>query len=298
MKRPAGALGLALTGSFVLVARFANQIAPLDPNHVVGNALQAPSAVHRFGTDYAGRDQFTLVILGVQNTATVVVWAALMSAGLGLTIGAIAGYRAGGLLDRAILRVIELLQTVPRFLLVLLVLTLFGATQRNIIISLGLTMWTLLARVVRAEALSVRRRDYVNAARASGAGDSRIIFRHIVPNIMPTATVVIALNASAVILIEAGLAFLGVSDTEHVSLGQLISTANGYFQQAWWMSVYPGLALVSAVLGINLLADALNDVLNPRHRQVAAALPRARRIRDTLTASLRRRSESRAADPS
>ncbi len=279
LKRPAGALGLALTGSFVLVARFANQIAPLDPNHVVGNALQAPSAVHRFGTDYAGRDQFTLVILGVQNTATVVVWAALMSAGLGLTIGAIAGYRAGGLLDRAILRVIELLQTVPRFLLVLLVLTLFGATQRNIIISLGLTMWTLLARVVRAEALSVRRRDYVNAARASGARDSRIVFRHIVPNIMPTAIVVIALNASAVILIEAGLAFLGVSDTENVSLGQLISTANGYFQQAWWMSVYPGLALVSAVLGINLLADALNDVLNPRNRRAATALPRARRIR-------------------
>jgi len=288
-------LGLVLTGSFLLVARFANQIAPLDPNHVVGNALQAPSAVHRFGTDYAGRDQFTLVILGVQNTATVVIWAALISAGLGLTIGAIAGYRAGGLLDRAILRVIELLQTIPRFLLVLLVLTLFGATQRNIILSLGLTMWTLLARVVRAEALSVRRRDYVNAARACGARDSRIIFRHIVPNIMPTATVVIALNASAMILIEAGLAFLGVSDVEHVSLGQLISTANGYFQQAWWMSVYPGLALVSAVLGINLLADALNDVLNPRNRRLASAVPRARRIRDAVAAGSRRRSESRAA---
>lgn len=266
MKQPAGVLGLALTGSFVLVARFANQIAPLDPNHVVGNALQAPSAAHRFGTDYAGRDEFTLVIHGVQTSGTVVVWSALISAALGLTVGAIAGYRAGGLLDRALLRVIELLQTIPRFFLVLLVLTLFGATQRNIIISLGLTMWTLLARVVRAEALSVRRRDYVEAARAAGARDTRIIFRHVVPNVMPTAIVLIALNASAVILIEAGLAFLGVSDTRHISLGQLISTANSYFQQAWWMSVFPGVALVIAVLGINLLGDALNDALNPRQR--------------------------------
>lgn len=276
VKRPAGALGLALTSSFLLVARFANQIAPLDPNHVVGNALQAPSAAHRFGTDYAGRDQFTLVIRGVQTTGTVVVWAAVIFASLGLTIGATAGYYAGGLLDRAILRVIELLQIIPRFFLILLVVSLFGATQRNIILSLGLTMWTLLARVVRAETLSVRRRDYVEAARAAGARDSHIIFRHVVPNIMPTATVVIALNASAVILIEAGLAFLGVSDTQRVSLGQLISTANGYFQRAWWMSVYPGIALLVAVLGINLVADALSDVLNPRQRRAARAPGRAR----------------------
>ena len=287
MKRPAGALGLALTGSFVLVARFANRIAPLDPNHVVGNALQAPSAAHRFGTDYAGRDEFTLVIRGVQTTGTVVVWAALISAGLGLTIGAIAGYYAGGLLDRALLRVIELLQIIPRLFLVLLVVTLFGATQRNIIISLGLTMWTLLARVVRAEALSVRRRDYVEAARASGARDTRIILRHVVPNIMPAATVVIALNASAVILIEAGLAFLGVSDTQHVSLGQLISTANSYFQLAWWMSVFPGVALLIAVLGINLLADGLGDVLDPRRRDAASVAPLTIRMGRAVNAGRR-----------
>ena len=255
-----------MTGSFVLVAKLADQIAPLDPNHVVGNALQAPSAAHRFGTDYAGRDEFTLVVHGVQTTMTVVIWAALISAGLGLTIGTTAGYRAGGLLDRAVLRVIELLQTIPRFFLVLLVLSLFGATQRNIIVSLGLTMWTLLARVVRSETLTVRHRDYVRAARAAGARDIHIVVRHIIPNILPTATVLIALNASAVILIEAGLAFLGVGDTQHVSLGQLISTANGYLQQAWWMSVFPGIALVVAVLGINLLADALGEALDPRRR--------------------------------
>lgn len=270
-KRPAGALGLVMTGSFVLVGRFADRIAPLDPNHVVGNALQAPSAAHRFGTDYAGRDEFTLVVHGVQTTMTVVLWAALISGALGLTIGATAGYRAGGLLDRAVLRVIELFQTIPRFFLVLLIISLFGATQRNIILSLGCTMWTLLARVVRSETLTVRHREYVKAARAAGARDAHIVVRHIIPNILPTATVLIALNASAVILIEAGLAFLGVSDTQHISLGQLISTANAYFQQAWWMSVFPGIALVIAVLGINLLADALGDVLDPRRRARSAS---------------------------
>lgn len=268
-----------MTGSFALVAKLADRIAPLDPNHVVGNGLQAPSAAHRFGTDYAGRDEFTLVVHGVQTTMTVVIWAALISAGLGLTVGATAGYRAGGILDRAVLRVVELLQTIPRFFLVLLVLSLFGATQRNIILSLGLTMWPLLARVVRAETLTVRHRDFVEAARAAGARDTHIVVRHVIPNILPTATVLIALNASSVILIEAGLAFLGVGDTQRVSLGQLISTANGYLQQAWWMSVFPGTALVIAVLGINLLADALGEVLDPRRRAVALSRTLTRRWR-------------------
>lgn len=277
LARPAGVIGLTLTGSIVAVALLAHRIAPGDPLHAGSRALLSPSAAHRFGTDYAGRDMFTAVVHGVVTTMTVVFWAAIISAVIGLTLGAVAGYR-GGLIDWVLLRITELFQCVPRFFLALLVLTLYGATERNIILTLGLTMWTLLARVVRAEVLSVRQRDYVEAARAAGSGGIRIVTRHVIPNIMPTAIVVIALNASAVILLEAGLAFLGLGDPYHLSLGQLVGNANAYFQQAWWLSVFPGVALLMAVLGINLLADALGNVFNPHGRQAAPVVTLTRRV--------------------
>ena len=268
-------IGLLLTGFTVCVALFARHLAPGDPLHVVGLGLRPPSAAHRFGTDYAGRDEYTAVVHGVGTSMVVVLWAGLISAAVGLTIGAVAGY-VGGVLDRLLVRTTELFQTVPRFFLALLVLTVYGATERNIILTLGLTMWTLLARVVRAEVLSVRQREYVLAARASGARAGRIIKRHILPNVLPAAIPVMALNASAVILVESGLAFLGIGDPNRLSLGQLISNANSYFLEAWWMSVFPGVALVIAVLGINLLADGLNDAVNPRR---AATVERRHRMR-------------------
>jgi len=259
--RPAGAVGLVLLLVVVVVSLFASRLAD-NPFLLDNPSLQPPSPSHRFGTDNLGRDLFDAVVHGMRTSMTVVAWVTLISAVIGVAVGAAAGYR-GGVVDRVLMRVTELFQSIPRFFLALLAMSVFERTLQNLILVLGLTSWTFLARMVRAETLSIRTRDYVESARSCGAGDLRIVLRHIVPNILPTATVVISLGASRVILLEAGLAFLGLSDQNRMSLGYLINNAQQFLQQAWWMSVFPGVAIVVAVLGINLLADTLNDVLNP-----------------------------------
>jgi len=276
--RPAGAVGLALTLVVGLTALLAARIAPGDPFLLDNPALLAPSGAHLFGTDNLGRDLFRAVVNGVRTSMTVVVLVSAISALVGLTVGAVAGYR-GGWVDRVLMRITEYFQSIPRFFLALLALSLWGRTLQNLIVVLGLTSWTLLARVVRAESLSIRTRGFVEAARSYGASDTRILVRHMIPNLLPSAIVVISLNASQVILLEASLAFLGLGDQTRMSLGFLINNAQPFLEQAWWMSVFPGLTILVAVLGINLLADTLNDVLNPLLRRDAAPAPPQRSVR-------------------
>lgn len=259
---PAGALGLVLTAIVVLVAVFADQLAPGDPFAASGGSLDPPSSAHWMGTDNLRRDILRGVVHGARTSMTVVVAVVAISAVLGIVVGAVAGYR-GGLLDDVLMRVTEMLQSVPRFFLAILVVGLFGAGMDKLILLLGLTSWPLLARVVRAETMSVKRWAFVESARAIGAGDTRILFRHVIPNVLPAAVVVISLMGSRVILIEAGLSFLGLGDPNQISWGYLINNAQRFLTVAWWMSVFPGLAIVVAVLGLSLLSDALNDVLNP-----------------------------------
>lgn len=262
VSRPAGALGLALIVLIVILAIFAGVIAPGDPFALKNPALLAPSGAHFFGTDNLGRDMFRAVVNGLRTSMSVVLWVTVISAVIGLAIGALAGYR-GGLVDRTLMRLTEYFQAIPAFFLALLALALLGRTLQNLILVLGLTSWTLLARVVRADALSLRTREYVMASRSFGASATRLLLHHIIPNLLPSALVVISLNASRVILVEAGLAYLGLGDPNQMSLGFLIFNAQQFLQQAWWMSVFPGIAILLAVLGINLLADSLNDVLDP-----------------------------------
>jgi peptide/nickel transport system permease protein len=175
--------------------------------------------------------------------------------------------------DSVLMRVVDLMQSVPRFLLAIVVVSLLGSGQEKLVLLLGLTSWTFLARLVRAEVLSMKRREFVEAARAAGAGDLRVLLRHVLPNVLPAVVVVLPLFASRIVLIEAGLAFLGLTDPARVSLGFLISEAQPHLQYYWWLSVFPGLALVTLVLGLNLVGDAVNDVLNP----TATSARRARR---------------------
>lgn len=265
VRRPTGATGVALTALVVGLALFAPLIARGDPFALDSPALLSPSTVHVFGTDNLGRDLFRAVLHGLRTSLTVVLWSTLIAAVIGITVGAIAGFR-GGRVERALMRITEYFQSIPTFFLALLALALLGRTLENLVLVLGLTSWTLLARVVRADALSLRTREYVHAARSFGASDLRIVVRHVLPNLLPAALVVISLNASRIILIEAGLAFLGLGDPHSMSLGFLINNAQPFLQQAWWMSVFPGVTILLAVLGINLLADALNDVLDPMVR--------------------------------
>jgi peptide/nickel transport system permease protein len=259
---PAGALGMVLTVLVVLVALFADQLSPGDPFAASGESLEAPSADPWFGTDNLRRDILRGVIHGARTSMTVGLAVVAISSVLGIVIGAVAGYR-GGLVDDILMRLTEMLQAIPRFFLAILVVGLFGAGMDKLILLLGLTSWPLLARVVRAETMSVKQWPFVESARAIGARDGRILLHHVIPNVLPAAVVVISLMGSRVILIEAGLSFLGLGDPNQISWGYLINNAQRFLTVAWWMSVFPGLAIVVAVLGLSLLSDALNDVLNP-----------------------------------
>jgi len=259
---PAGVLGLVVTLAVSAVALFADQIASGDPFAADGGPLAPPSWDHPMGTDNLRRDLLRAVVHGARTSMTVVAAVVAVSSVIGIVVGAVSGYR-GGFVDDVLSRVTEMFQSIPRFFLAILVVGLFGPGLDNLILLLGFTSWPLLARVVRADSLSLKEREFVAAARAAGAGDARILFRHVVPNLLPAAVVVISLTASRVILIEAGLAFLGLGDPNLISWGFLINNAQRFLTVAWWMSVFPGLAIVVAVLGLNLLSDALNDVLNP-----------------------------------
>ncbi len=262
LRHPAGVVGLALTILLVAVGLLARHVAPGDPFAYAGKPLQPPSGAHWFGTDNLGRDVAKAIVHGMRTSALVVLWVIAISSVIGLVIGAIAGY-FGRLVDDLLMRLTELFQAIPRFFLVLLVLSVFGSGTRLLIIALGFTSWPLLARVVRAEVLSLRERQFVEAARSVGASDARIVVRHILPNVVPAAVVMIALLASRVILLEASLSFLGLGDANVMSLGFLVANAQRFIRVAWWMSVFPGATLAVAVIAVNLLADGLNDTFTP-----------------------------------
>jgi peptide/nickel transport system permease protein len=254
--------GLTLTSLVVLVAAFADRLAPSDPFKPVGRTLRSPSAAHLMGTDHLGRDVLSGVVQGAQTSLQIVVWVTLISLVVGVVLGTVAGYR-GGVVDDLVTRLAELVQSVPRFFLAIVVVTWLGRSSQNLIVLLGLTSWPLLARVVRVETMSVRRREFVEAARSLGATNTRIVLRHVLPQTVAAALVVISVTAARIILLEASLAFLGLTDPNVMSWGNLINSAQSYLRQAWWMSVFPGAAIAVATIGLNLLSDGLNDLLNP-----------------------------------
>jgi peptide/nickel transport system permease protein len=262
LRTPAGVLGAGLTLVISVVALLAPALAPHNPVLLDVPPLERPSLLYPFGTDHLGRDILSGVLLGARPAMTVVLAVAASTAVLGILLGSLAAY-CGRWIDDLITRLAEVVQAVPRFFLAILVAAYFGGDLRNLIILLSLTSWPFLARVVRAECLSVVQREYVSAARLVGASGARILVRHVVPNILPSALVVLAITGSRVILLESSLSFLGLGDPELISWGFLLNNAQGFLQTAWWMAVFPGLAIVAAVLGLNLLADALTDLLNP-----------------------------------
>jgi len=262
LRRPGGAVGLGVVGALGILGLLAGRLAPADPLAMAYPTFQRPSRRFPLGTDAVGRDASSRVVHGIATSLTVVVAVMVIVTVIGVTMGALAGYR-GGLLDSLIMRLVDMVQAVPDFLLAIVVVALLGAGYDKLILLLGLTSWTFLARIVRAEVLSVKQRDFVESARSIGATNQRILLRHVLPNVVPAVVVVLPLLASRLVLIEAGLSFLGLGDPENVSLGLLIAEAQPHLQYYWWLSVFPGLVLVALVLGLNLAGDALNEVLNP-----------------------------------
>lgn len=275
--RPGGAAGLALVSSVAVVGLVADRLVSADPRAMANPTFVAPSRRFPMGTNAVGQDMFSRVVHGIATSLTVMVGVMVISTVIGVTLGAVAGYR-GGLLDSLVMRVVDMMQSVPGFLLAIVVVALIGSGYDKLILLLGLTSWTFLARLVRAEVLSVKQREFVESARSMGAPNGRILLHHVLPNVIPSVVVVLPLMASRIVLIEAGLAFLGLGDRNRVSLGSLISEAQPYLQYYWWLSVFPGAVLVALVLGLNLMGDALNDALNPG-RGAGHTLGRLRRGR-------------------
>ncbi|MEJ7772344.1 MAG: ABC transporter permease [Geodermatophilaceae bacterium] len=273
---PSALIGCGLMAVVLVASLLADTIAPGDPFASSGPGLLPPSADYLMGTDNFGRDIAGAIVHGLRTSMTIVFWVVLISLVIGLTVGILSGYR-GGWLDDVLSRLTEVFQAIPLFFLALLVVGFFGSGIDNLILLLGFTSWELLARVVRAETLSLRKLEFVEAARSSGASATRIMLGHILPNVLPAAAVVMALVGSRVILIEAALSFIGLGDPNEVSLGYLIFGAQPFLRVAWWMSVFPGLAIVIAVLAINLTGDLVADLLDPRRNAASARTRRRRR---------------------
>ena len=260
---PSSSLGFGIIGVLLAVALCAGRIAPGDPFAFVAPPLRPPSSAHPMGTDDLGRDLFSCVVHGARTSLLVALAVTVLTSLVGITVGATAGWR-GARLDDVLMRVTEFVQVVPRFSLAIIVIALIGPGLDRLVVLLGLTSWPLIARVVRAEVLSLRTREFVDAARSLGARDLRIVRREILPGVVSSAVVVASVNAASVILLEAGLSFLGLGDPAVVSWGYLASNAQRFLRVSWWMVLFPGAAIALAVLGLNLVGDALNDVLNPR----------------------------------
>lgn len=236
-----------------------------SPFTMTGDRFLAPGQGHVFGTDDLGRDMLSRVAHGARVSLSVGVAAALVSAVIGTVVGSAAGF-FGGYVDEFLIRVAEAFQVVPQFFLAILIVALFGPSVNRIVLVIAILSWPSTARIVRAEFLKMRRLDFVAAARLAGAGNATLIFREILPNTLPPLIVNTSLQIAGAILTEASLSFLGLGDPEVVSWGQLLFSAQPFLRNAWWIAVFPGVAISVTALGFNLLGDGLNDILNPRKR--------------------------------
>ncbi|CAN5485484.1 ABC transporter permease [soil metagenome] len=245
-----------MTLAVLAVAVLADVIAPFDPLLPVGPSLSPPSIVYLMGTDDLGRDLFSGVIHGTRTSTIIALGVGAIALVIGTLVGTVAGQR-GGLVDDVLMRITEFFQVLPRFFVAVLAVALFGAGLDRLVLVLGLTSWPILARVIRAEVLSLRTRGFVEAAVALGASDLQILRRAILPNAMSPVIVFLTLLLGQVLLLEASLGFLGLSDPNAISWGYLANQAQRFLRIAWWMWLFPGAAIMIAVLALNLLGDAL-----------------------------------------
>ncbi len=264
---------LALAGGLVVIALFAVSIlapwiAPFDPQEIdVDRILQPPSSEHLFGTDQLGRDVLSRMIWGSRISLMVGFVATGIAIFIGAILGAVAGYY-GRWVDSVIMRFVDVMLCFPSFFLILAVIALLQPSIWNIMIVIGLTGWMGITRLVRADFISLKERDFVQAARGIGARDIRIIFRHIMPNAMASVLVAATLGVAGAILTESALSFLGIGvQPPTPSWGNILTAGKDNIDIAWWLSLYPGLAILITVLGYNLLGEGIRDSLDPRLRE-------------------------------
>lgn len=261
---------LALAGGCVVLLLFvvsllAPLIAPADPNAIdAWHVLSPPSWQHWFGTDELGRDVFSRMIFGARISLKVGFVAVGIAVSIGTLIGLVSGYYSG-LVDGCLMRVVDIMLCFPAFFLILAVITFLEPSIWYIMMVIGLTGWMGVARMVRAETLSIREMDYITAARCIGCSDLRIIFRHILPNTLSPVLVSATLGVAGAILTESALSFLGIGvQPPTPSWGNILTSGKDYIEFAWWLSLFPGLAILVTVLAYNLLGEGIRDAFDPR----------------------------------
>jgi peptide/nickel transport system permease protein len=264
-KNKAGNVGLILIALVLFAAFLGPVLYPINPFEILAKKFIPPGGSFPLGTDYLGRDVLAGIIQGSRTSLLVGVTAAAMMMTLGIIFGALAGYH-GGLIDDALMRLTEFFQVVPSFILAMVVVALFQPSLWTIIVAISISTWTGTARILRAEFMSLRERDFVTASKAMGARSLRIILREILPNALPPMVVNASLGVGVAILFEAGLSFLGLGDPNVMSWGYMIGSSRVYIRQAWWTVTFPGIAIFIAVLSLSLFGDWLNDFLNPKNR--------------------------------
>jgi peptide/nickel transport system permease protein len=262
---PLAKAGFIIIVTAFLLAMLAPWIAPYDPDDInVKAILLAPSSHHWMGTDGLGRDVLSRMLFGGQISLLVGLVAVGISTSIGIVLGALAGYYRGWV-DTLIMRLVDVMLSIPSFFLILAVIAFLTPSIINIMIVIGLTSWMGVTRLVRAEFLSLGEREFVQASRTLGAKDARLIFKHLLPNSLTPIIVSAVLGVAGAVLMESGLSFLGLGvQAPQASWGNILTDGKEYIQFAWWLSLFPGLAILITVLGYNLLGEGLRDALDPK----------------------------------
>ncbi|AEB10678.1 oligopeptide ABC transporter permease [Desulfobacca acetoxidans] len=260
--------GLLLVAGLFFVSILAPWLAPYDPGFIdIKAILMPPSGAHLMGTDSLGRDVFSRIIYGAQISLKVGFVAVGLATFIGVLLGAVAGYY-GGWVDNLLMRLVDIMLCFPTFFLILAVIAVLEPSIWNIMVIIGLTGWMGVARLVRAEFLTLREREFVQAARALGASDGRIIFRHLLPNALAPVMVSATLGVAGAILTESALNFLGLGvQPPTPSWGNILTAGKDNIEIAWWLSVFPGLAILITVMGYNLLGEGIREAIDPRLKE-------------------------------
>lgn len=266
MKNPLTLIGACALFSLVLLAFVAPFISPYDPlsQNILGR-LQAPSAEHWFGTDELGRDVFSRVLFGISVSLKIGFIATVVSIVIGTSLGLVSGY-LGGWVDSVIMRIVDVMLCFPTLFLILMILGVLDKPSISLVmLVIGLTSWPGLTRMVRGEVLSVRERDYILVAKGLGLSTFRVLFAHLLPNVISPVLVAATFSVGGAILTESALSFLGLGvQPPTPSWGNILMSGKDFIHIAWWLSLYPGLAILVTTLSLNMLGEGLRDVLDPR----------------------------------
>lgn len=255
--------GLVWLGLVLVLAILAPVIAPVDPFDIVDKPFLPPSEGHLFGTDSLGRSIWSGLVHGSRTTLIIAVIATLSAVAFGTVLGAVAGY-FGGLVDDALMRLTEFFQTIPSFIFAIVLVAILAPSATSLVVAIAVVSWPPIARVVRGEVLSVKTREFVQAAVVAGQGDFAILFRQVLPNTLSPLIVTGSLLVATAILIESALSFLGLGAPNLMSWGFMVGAGRSFLRDAWWLVTIPGIAILLTVLSINLVGEGLNDALNPR----------------------------------